>query len=139
MSIFTEDPVTVLEDVIVEVRSWATPLELGLGVTAYVHPGVVITAVSDGAIVHLAPGAHIEDLDSGALESAAVTVTPWTAYPQIPPGLPVSVLQATRADELVGRFVSAVVATPCTVRDLLRAHAEATTAGPSPVSPPSEG
>lgn len=121
------DPCTFLEDVTVEIRSWPAPLELGIGVTAYIHPGVVVAAVSDGAVVYLAPGARIEDLAPGALEAGAVTVTSWTTYPHLPQGRDVTVM----ADPTPGRtLTSTVAATPCKVSDPLRAHAEAATRRP---------
>jgi len=121
------DPCTFLEDVTVEIRSWPAPLELGIGVTAYVHPDVIIAAVSDGAVVYLAAGARIEDLAPGALEAGTITVTSWTTYPHLPQGVDVTVM-ANPAPGMTG--TSTVAATPCKVSDPLRAHAEAATRRP---------
>lgn len=69
-----------VEDAEVEVRAYPGVVRAGVGATVWAHPGVVVDAV-DGAVIHLAPGASLEECRPGALERADVSVIPWHTSP----------------------------------------------------------
>lgn len=73
----------LIEDDTVEIHPSDMIVELGLGATAYVHPGAVVD-ITSGAVAYLAPGAQLHEDRPGALERADYTVTAWVTYPHSP-------------------------------------------------------
>lgn len=66
-----------LEDVTLEITSATTPFVVGLGATAYLHPGVHALAVVDGGAALLAPGAVVDEVDPEHLSAGRITVADW--------------------------------------------------------------
>ena len=68
---------SLLEDCTLTLSAEDPPVRAGIRCEIWALPGATILSATDGAILHLAPGAHLEDLDPGLLERAQVTVTTW--------------------------------------------------------------
>lgn len=66
-----------LEDVTLEITSATSPFVVGLGATAYLHPGVHALAVVDGGSALLAPGAVVDEIDQEHLSAGRITVADW--------------------------------------------------------------
>lgn len=67
----------LLEDVTLEITSATAPFVVGLGATAYLHPGVHALAVVDGGAALLAPGALVDEVDQEHLGAGRITVADW--------------------------------------------------------------
>lgn len=78
-----DPPGLLVEDEIVELRGYPGLVELGVGATGYVHPGVAVV-LQPGATAYLAPGADVLDVPPGAVEGCWVTIARWRDYPCLP-------------------------------------------------------
>lgn len=70
----------LLEDITLEIHSAQTPFVVGLGATAYLHPGVRAGSVVDGGAAVLADGAGVDDIDELALAQGRITIAPWVEH-----------------------------------------------------------
>lgn len=76
--ISTDGDDLIVQDHRVEILAWPGVVRAGIGAEIFAHAGVVVDP-TDGAVVHLAPGAGLEEHRPGALERGDYTVVAWTA------------------------------------------------------------